>query len=812
MEQIRIIVNGLQSTGLNLKEISKGIGIGPSTLSDYLNGKGNPSKKTISAIRLFAEDWEAGRHRDLLPLSTTTLQQSATEPFRLPYNQEGNDDSGSPEVAEVDPTQPAEQPNARSSSPTAWQAPQDSPSGRIQKELASHRGDRSDGSSPEEKDDPLTHEFFLPVVGFCWFTDQERMIIDHPAFQRLGKLSQLGLAFTVFRGATHRRFEHVLGTVEITERMIKAIRENHVRAIAKQVGAPAIGVNVDQYDLAAPPTATERRYIRLAALLHDIGHLPFGHSIEDELHLLNKHDKEARLRKIMLRRTWYGQRVPCLASVIEGAFGQDNWDGTMIPKVRAFEVALSIILRSPVNRLGFECRRSLQNPSEEDVEKEFSVRCANAGIRLQMCSDIVGNTICADLLDYLHRDWYHVGKPKYLEDRLFQYMEIRGRAKPDTFPAANGTSPTVVPGQKSKKQYDDSLVINIGRHPRLRTDGVSGILDLLESRYHLSEAVLFHRTKLKATAMLERCLAFAFGDVNRPPSAQNEWESDRTGWNHDLEDFMLDTPEDALLPKLADSAPIAGAGAQNAETQQIRRELARRLLVRDYYEHLLTVNFDEANPDAIRKVQDLYADSNNNADPPLNRERALRLAETDFGLVPGDLAVYCPERRMNDKIAKVQVFVGGEVHELEAYEHANESALTGGHLDAQLRRFRRLWRIGFYFHPRIVSRLDQTSRDDYLDALRDYVRVMILGIVSPGAGDTKRGDAALLAEGKRVAVRLSHLQPFLDRFVGPTGRLHVRPHPQQSAARTAGAGLADRFPTEMPSIWAWLQESSDDDS
>ena len=55
----------------------------------------------------------------------------------------------------------------------------------------------------------------------------------------------------------------------------------------------------------------------------------------------------------------------------------------------------------------------------------------------------------------------------------------------------------------------DAFVISVGNRPRLRTDGISGILELLESRYQLAEAVLFHRTKMTATGMLERALSLA---------------------------------------------------------------------------------------------------------------------------------------------------------------------------------------------------------------------------------------------------------------------------------------------------------------
>src|SRR5207302_1374480 len=69
------------------------------------------------------------------------------------------------------------------------------------------------------------------------------------------------------------------------------------------------------------------------------------------------------------------------------------------------------------------------------------------------------------------------------------YLEIRSRRHPST-------------GKK-----EDRLVINLRGGSRPRPDAVTAILDLLESRYQLSEIALFHRTKLSATGMLERVIA-----------------------------------------------------------------------------------------------------------------------------------------------------------------------------------------------------------------------------------------------------------------------------------------------------------------
>src|SRR3990167_8889868 len=91
--------------------------------------------------------------------------------------------------------------------------------------------------------------------GFIRFNPIEQKLIDSAPFQRLRFIHQLGIAYFVYPGATHSRFEHSLGTMEIATR------------IAQQIGASADWVQI----------------IRLAALCHDLGHLPFSHDAEEAL-------------------------------------------------------------------------------------------------------------------------------------------------------------------------------------------------------------------------------------------------------------------------------------------------------------------------------------------------------------------------------------------------------------------------------------------------------------------------------------------------------------------------------------------------
>jgi hypothetical protein len=115
-----------------------------------------------------------------------------------------------------------------------------------------------------------TYEVRDPIYGFIQFDDWEKEIIDHPAFQRLRRIRQLALTDLVYPGAMHTRFEHSLGVMHLATLMFDAIKFKDTNSsLLKEMGYNESGLEKD------------RRLIRLAALLHDIGHAPFSHASDD---------------------------------------------------------------------------------------------------------------------------------------------------------------------------------------------------------------------------------------------------------------------------------------------------------------------------------------------------------------------------------------------------------------------------------------------------------------------------------------------------------------------------------------------------
>lgn len=133
--------------------------------------------------------------------------------------------------------------------------------------------------SPYEND-VRAKTFTLPVSGSVVLYGPEIDVVGTRGFQRLGGIKQLGTSYVVFRGALHTRFEHSVGALHQAERMVAAVRTN-----------PREPYDVD-------PAA--HRLARLGALLHDLPHVPFGHTLEDEFHLLVRHDNnDFRIRTLL---------------------------------------------------------------------------------------------------------------------------------------------------------------------------------------------------------------------------------------------------------------------------------------------------------------------------------------------------------------------------------------------------------------------------------------------------------------------------------------------------------------------------------
>ena len=171
-----------------------------------------------------------------------------------------------------------------------------------------------------------------PVHGYIKITDEERRIIDSPFVQRLRRIHQLAGAYMVYPGGVHSRFEHVVGTMHVTGLIADSIADE---------------VNLGDEDI---------QELRLAGLLHDVGHGPFSHLFEE----------------VLSQRT----------------------------KLTHEDISQMIVLRSDIKDL---------LESNGISAKRMSRLCVGKLKEHAYMNEIIAGSLSADIMDYLLRDSYFTG-------------------------------------------------------------------------------------------------------------------------------------------------------------------------------------------------------------------------------------------------------------------------------------------------------------------------------------------------------------------------------------------------------------------
>lgn len=151
----------------------------------------------------------------------------------------------------------------------------------------------------------LWHEIRDPIHIFVRLDSTERKVLDSQPYQRLRHITQLALTYLIYPGATHKRFEHCLGVMELAGRVFDTITSDQNTTDEIRNLVPEIkGTDERNY---------WRRVLRMAALCHDMGHLPFSHAAEDELLPVGwSHERLSRvlIESELMLPIWRGMRPP----------------------------------------------------------------------------------------------------------------------------------------------------------------------------------------------------------------------------------------------------------------------------------------------------------------------------------------------------------------------------------------------------------------------------------------------------------------------------------------------------------------------
>lgn len=200
----------------------------------------------------------------------------------------------------------------------------------------------------------LLHEIRDPVHVFVKLDSDERKVLDSRPFQRLRFVHQLALTYLIYPGATHKRFEHSLGAMELVGRVFDIVC--------------ATDALTDDVRNLIPEIVDDKKkgywkgVVRTAAMCHDIGHVPFSHAAEDLLPDGWDHERLTKeiLSKGELEKVW-GEMTPPLKSehIAKLAVGRKKSDGGTFSNWEAILSELIVSDVFGVDRMDYLLRDSL---------------------------------------------------------------------------------------------------------------------------------------------------------------------------------------------------------------------------------------------------------------------------------------------------------------------------------------------------------------------------------------------------------------------------------------------------------------------
>ncbi len=529
--------------------------------------------------------------------------------------------------------------------------------------------------------------FTDPIHGDIRLTELERQIVDSPAFQRLRHVKQLGTTLKVFPGAEHSRFTHSLGTLQAAQDILD-------RIVGASHGPNAPESLLDEWRKAGNyelRLAEATVLARLTALIHDLTHVPFGHTIEDDLKVLQPHDENV-------------DRYESLYS-------------TLPERVRgAIDGATSTIEESG---------RCLSLRQELDAIVLDKVEDKEVNSLYPFVGDVVNNTICADLLDYLKRDHYFTGLPIALGERFMDSFYI---------------APSTI-----RSEYAERLILAVTRQGEFRIDIVTELIKYLRYRYEATERALYHKTKLAFDAMLGKLLEMLRdeswqrhaleryqGLSDDPDHRHDDWlrarveELGGSDAVHGI-DAEVSTELEGLFLRFGDEGLIEHLiwvlderGEARSEREDGVRDLALRIRNRDHYRMLAHAGG--------REVLPASNDKHNQYGTAPERRRLERTAAKWAGIDPAwSIVLWVPSPKMRLKLADVLIEDRGMISKLvERYEDAEIIA----------RRHQELWAVRVYASAEVHE--DADKREIVLAKLRDDMGLPFVDTDGRPVTDTSR--------------------------------------------------------------------------
>lgn len=512
-----------------------------------------------------------------------------------------------------------------------------------------------------------------PIHGDVYLNNFETKIISTKEFQRLSGIKQLGFANLVYRSANHTRFEHSIGTCWACKKILTQLKLNHER-----FGLKDYLYEIDRYFELKYNSTKWRHIVTAAALLHDITHIPFGHTLEDELEgvlFFRKHDaiESKRLHYFLYdEHSEIAQLFNNSEELIEGFdnnFVRDliyvilKFKEKFIPgdpeelwRIKSFKDCISEAIKEMEKAFDLNGNKNTEQIKEglEMLKELNNIYESIKNDFFPFMSDIIYNTISADILDYLDRDIYFTGLDAKYDKKIYQYLTLE---------------------RENDNLNSLRLVIFLsGEKGPFRTDIVSEILNILNIRYSLVEKVYYHHAKVSASTMLSKLLQII---------RINEEVIYKEGFT------------DAEL--ICDIRNRLKELKEYAEYEEMIDLLIKRRLFKPFF----IVEKDKFTSQEFREILKRFREDKKNI---RKEERELSNSIPRDGDYDSRVLIYCPYPKMQAKYVDVKILYredGKNVGPIPLKTIDNPSIMKEvGILE---KKYQKLWKLYFCVHPDDVA-------------------------------------------------------------------------------------------------------------
>lgn len=457
----------------------------------------------------------------------------------------------------------------------------------------------------------IPHKIIRDAVhGDIQITELETKIIDTNFFQRLHGLKQLGPTYFIYPCAKHTRFEHSLGVLYVAQKIIDSVKENYkykkdsINDFVKSEGNKVFKLS-----------NRDKVLIRLTALLHDVAHIPYGHTLEKEGNLFERTQwaDPDRFKKLF---------DGCFSDIINRFLKEKELNDEETSEL--------------IKNLG-DTLKAIEgvDPETNSIAEEDD---AISKLKNPYVGDIVGNTICADLLDYLKRDSHFTGFKLTYDPRIIKEFAIIGESK--------------------EKARLTLLLIKKGKK---RCDIISSAINLLEQRYYLAEAVYYHRVKKAVSAMM----------INVVYSAIKEnliTKDDLINWTDDELQYNLETKAKAITET-------------ESYGKTVIKNTLEKLHERKIYKPVYSIQYQESNSEVEGLIKE-YKD-------PDERYKVQKELETPFMFSPGTIILYVSKKDKGKEALAKGVWEKGEIKLLRELT----GTTTQQQIDITNKRYGQLWTL-----------------------------------------------------------------------------------------------------------------------